>query len=59
MKPGTSTLALLVGPYDFTAASCAHGTSLLKRQVSERAGTDGTIKTVAIGTFGYIGDIGP
>lgn len=60
MKTGIVTdVTVLFGLFGITAASCAHGTSLLKRQLTERAESDGAVKTVAVSTFGYIGEIGP
>jgi hypothetical protein len=60
MEMALSALALtLFNSVEFSAASFAHGISLLKRELMERAGTDRTVKTVVIGAFGYIGDIGP
>jgi carbonic anhydrase len=46
---------------DTTTASCAHNTYLHKRVVHTRAesSTNETVKTVEVGTFGYIGALGP
>lgn len=53
--------ALLV---NLTTASCAHGTYLHKRKLhykrtEESSSSNETVKTVEVGKFGYIGNIGP
>ncbi|KAL2063707.1 hypothetical protein VTL71DRAFT_5512 [Oculimacula yallundae] len=62
MKSSSSTLALLFATLflDSASASCGHGTSLLKRKVNYKRAEGGeAVKTVEVGQFGYIGDVGP
>ncbi|RDL39413.1 putative Carbonic anhydrase [Venustampulla echinocandica] len=56
MKSSTSYLVLFVNLFVQSAtASCGHGTSLHKRTVT----TNGLVKRVEVGKFGYIGTQGP
>ncbi|KAF8848927.1 carbonic anhydrase [Acephala macrosclerotiorum] len=61
----SSTFFLLsVFLIDLTTASCAHGTYLHKRKLNYKraeasSSSNETVKTVEVGKFGYIGNIGP
>lgn len=59
---GVSSLACLSLAFlaDQALASCAHGTSLLKRNVYTKRDAEGlTSRAVSISTFGYLGATGP
>jgi hypothetical protein len=56
----TAALALLaLSLFDVAIASCAHGSTFMKREVTERMGKRGLVKRVAVATFGYMGAMGP
>jgi hypothetical protein len=61
MKASIQSFALFAALFAESAiASCAHGTSMMKRNVHMKRDLSGGIqKRVEIATFGYLGETGP